>query len=64
MLKKYSNIKTKNLYNKIVNFFIKDGNKVKASKIVSLAFLKVSKKNRAVFRRDFIETIYKIEQFR
>ena len=44
MLKKYSNIKTKNLYNKIVNFFIKDGNKVKASKIVSLAFLKVSKK--------------------
>jgi small subunit ribosomal protein S7 len=44
MLKKYSNIKTKNLYNKIVNFCIKDGNKVKASKIVSLAFLKVSKK--------------------
>ena len=43
MSKKYLNSSNQNLYNKIVNFFIKDGNRVKASKIVSLAFFKVSK---------------------
>ena len=51
MSKKYLNTDNKNLYKKIVNFFIKDGNRVKASKLVGLAFSKVSKKTGLSFNQ-------------
>ena len=63
MSKKYLNTNNKNLYNKIVNFFIKDGNKVKANKIVSLAFLKVSKETGLSFNEILSKLFSKLNSF-
>jgi ribosomal protein S7 len=63
MSKKYLNSNNKNFYNKIVNFFIKDGNKVKANKIVSLAFLKVSKETGLSFNEILSKLFSKLNSF-
>jgi ribosomal protein S7 len=63
MLKKYLNINNKNLYKKIVNFFIKDGNKVKANKIVCLAFSKISKKTGLSFDEILSKLFFKLNSF-
>ena len=63
MLKKYLNINNKNLYKKIVNFFIKDGNKVKANKIVCLAFSKISKKTGLSFNEILSKLFSKLNSF-
>ena len=63
MSKKYLNSSNQNLYNKIVNFFIKDGNRVKASKIVSLAFLKVSKETGLSFNEVLQKLFLKLNSF-
>lgn len=63
MSKKYLNTNNKNLYNKIVNFFIKDGNRVKANKIVSLAFSKVSKETGLSFNEILSKLFSKLNSF-
>ena len=63
MSKKYLNTDNKNLYKKIVNFFIKDGNRVKASKLVGLAFSKVSKKTGLSFNQILSKLFVKLNSF-
>ena len=63
MSKKYLNTDNKNLYKKIVNFFIKDGNRVKASKLVGLAFSKVSKKTGLSFNQILSKHFVKLNSF-
>ena len=63
MSKKYLNTDNKNLYKKIVNFFIKDGNRVKASKLVGLAFYKVSKKTGLSFNQILSKLFVKLNSF-
>ena len=58
MSKKYLSTKNKNLYNKIVNFFTKKGNKVKATNLVNSAFDKISKSTGLSFNEILIKEGY------
>ena len=63
MSKKYLSTKNKNLYNKIINFFTKKGNKVKATKIVNEAFDKVSKETGLSFNSILSKLFSKLNSF-
>jgi len=63
MSKKYLSTKNKNLYNKIINFFTKKGNKVKATKIVNEAFDKVSKETGLSFNSTLSKLFSKLNSF-
>jgi small subunit ribosomal protein S7 len=63
MSKKYLSTKNKNLYNKIINFFTKKGNKVKATKIVNEAFGKVSKETGLSFNSILSKLFSKLNSF-
>ena len=65
MSKKYlnNNNNNNNFYKKIVNFFIKNGNKAMANKIVSLAFLKVSKETGLSFNEILSRLFLKLNSF-
>ena len=51
------------MYKKIINFFIKNGNKVKANKIVCLAFSKVSKRTGLSFDEISSKLFLKLNSF-
>mgnify|MGYP000906265460 FL=1 len=63
MSKKYLSTKNKNLYNKIISFFTKKGNKVKATKIVNEAFDKVSKETGLSFNSILSKLFSKLNSF-
>ena len=63
MSKKYLSTKNKNLYKKIINFFTKKGNKVKATKIVNEAFDKVSKETGLSFNSILSKLFSKLNSF-
>jgi small subunit ribosomal protein S7 len=63
MAKKYLSTKNKNLYNKIINFFTKKGNKVKATNLVNGAFDKVSKSTGLSFNAILTKLYLKLNSF-
>jgi small subunit ribosomal protein S7 len=63
MAKKYLSTKNKNLYNKIINFFTKKGNKVKATNLVNGAFDKVSKSTGLSFNEILTKLYLKLNSF-
>jgi small subunit ribosomal protein S7 len=63
MDKKYLSTKNKNLYNKIINFFTKKGNKVKATNLVNGAFDKVSKSTGLSFNEILTKLYLKLNSF-
>jgi small subunit ribosomal protein S7 len=63
MAKKYLSTKNKNLYNKIINFFTKKGNKVKATNLVNSAFDKVSKSTGLSFNEILTKLYLKLNSF-
>ena len=63
MAKKYLSTKNKNLYNKIINFFTKKGNKVKATNLVNSAFDKVSKSTGLSFNEISTKLYLKLNSF-
>jgi small subunit ribosomal protein S7 len=63
MAKKYLSTKNKNLYNKIINFFTKKGNKVKATNLVNSAFDKVSKSTGLSFNEILTKLYSKLNSF-
>jgi small subunit ribosomal protein S7 len=63
MAKKYLSTKNKNLYNKIINFFTKKGNKVKATNLVNGAFDKVSKSTGLSFNEILTKLYLKLKSF-
>ena len=63
MAKKYLSTKNKNLYNKIINFFTKKGNKVKATNLVNSAFDKISKSTGLSFNEILTKLYLKLNSF-
>jgi small subunit ribosomal protein S7 len=63
MAKKYLSTKNKNLYNKVINFFTKKGNKVKATNLVNSAFDKVSKSTGLSFNAILTKLYLKLNSF-
>jgi small subunit ribosomal protein S7 len=63
MAKKYLSTKNKNLYNKVINFFTKKGNKVKATNLVNSAFDKVSKSTGLSFNEILTKLYLKLNSF-
>ena len=63
MSKKYLSVKNKNLYNKIINFITKKGNKVKATQIVNSAFNSVSKSTGLSFNTILSKLYTKLNTF-
>jgi small subunit ribosomal protein S7 len=63
MAKKYLSTKNKNLYNKVINFFTKKGNKVKATNLVNGAFDKVSKSTGLSFNEILTKLYLKLNSF-
>jgi small subunit ribosomal protein S7 len=63
MAKKYLSTKNKNLYNKVINFFTKKGNKVKATNLVNSAFDKVSKSTGLSFNEILTKLYSKLNSF-
>ena len=63
MSKKYLSIKNRNLYNKIINFITKKGNKVKATQIVNNSFYKVSKSTGLSFNTILSRLYVKLNSF-
>ena len=63
MSKKYLSTKNKNLYNKIINFFTKKGNKVKATNLVNSAFDKISKSTGLSFNEILSKLYLKLNSF-
>lgn len=63
MSKKYLSSKNKNLYNKIINFITKKGNKVQANKIVNTAFDVVSKETGLSFNTILSKLFFKLNSF-
>jgi len=63
MAKKYLSTKNKNLYNKIINFFTKKGNKVKATNLVNSAFDKVYKSTGLSFNEILTKLYLKLNSF-
>lgn len=63
MSKKYLSTKNKNLYNKIINFFTKKGNKVKATNLVNSAFDKISKSTGLSFNEILTKLYLKLNSF-
>lgn len=63
MSKKYLSIKNRNLYNKIINFITKKGNKVKATQIVNDSFYKVSKSTGLSFNTILSRLYVKLNSF-
>jgi len=62
MLKTQNSLKT-NLYNKLLGFLIKKGNKLKAKKIIDTAFLQVSKKTGHSLSFLLFKLFYKLNIF-